>query len=92
MEVRGTEFLLLDKRSQTVVCDDPASNGFVPQKRMGRRLWQNYLYYPINEVCELLYCGRQEEVDTLRELQYADLISIRKQGYGKPNRIYPKTL
>lgn len=34
-----------------------------------------YLYYPINEVCELLHCGRQKAVDTLRELQYADLIS-----------------
>ena len=49
-----------------------------------------YLYYPINEVCELLHCGRQKAVDTLRELQYADLVSIKKQGYGKPNRIYPK--
>lgn len=49
-----------------------------------------YLYYPINEVCELLHCGRQKAVDTLRELQYVDLISIKKQGCGKPNRIYPK--
>ena len=39
-----------------------------------------YLYYPINEVCELLHCGRQKAVDTLRELQYADLVSIKKQG------------
>ena len=49
-----------------------------------------YLYYPINEVCELLRCGRQKAVDTLRELQYADIVSIKKQGCGKPNRIYPK--
>ena len=49
-----------------------------------------YLYYPINEVCELLHCGRQKAVDTLRELQYADLVSIKKQGCRKPNRIYPK--
>lgn len=49
-----------------------------------------YLYYPINEVCELLHCGRQKAVDILRELQYADLIAIKKQGCGKPNRIYPK--
>lgn len=39
--VWGTKFLLLVKRSQTVICDDPASNGFVPQKRLGRRLWKN---------------------------------------------------
>lgn len=43
-----------------------------------------YLYYPINEVCELLHCGRQKAVDTLRELQYADLVSIKKQGCGNP--------
>ena len=49
-----------------------------------------YLYYPINEVCNLLRCGRQKAVDTLRELQYADLVSIKKQGCGKPNRIYSK--
>lgn len=50
-----------------------------------------YLYYPINEVVGLLHCGRQKAVNTLRELQYADLISIKKQGCGKPNRIYPKS-
>lgn len=50
-----------------------------------------FLYYPINEVVELLHCGRQKAVNTLRELQYEDLIAIRKQGCGKPNRIYPKT-
>lgn len=43
-----------------------------------------YLYYPINEVTTLLHCGRQKAVDTLRELQYAGLLEIRKQGCGKP--------
>ena len=51
-----------------------------------------YLYYPINEVVELLHCGRQKAVNTLRELQYAGLVEIQKQGCGKPNRIYPKFL
>ncbi len=50
-----------------------------------------YLYYPINEVVELLHCGRQKAVNTLRELQYAGLVEIQKQGGGKPNRIYPKS-
>ena len=50
-----------------------------------------YLYYPINEVVAVLHCGRQKAVNTLRELQYADLIAIKKQGCGKPNRIYPKS-
>ena len=48
-----------------------------------------HLYYPINEVVELLHCGRQKAVNTLRELQYAGLVEIKKQGCGKPNRIYP---
>ena len=30
-----------------------------------------YLYYPICEVVDLLHCGRQKAVNTLRELQYA---------------------
>ena len=47
-----------------------------------------YLYYPINEVVELLHCGRQKAVNTLRELQYAELIEIKKQGCGKSNCIY----
>ena len=49
-----------------------------------------YLYYPICEIVSLLHCGRQKAVNTLRELQYAELIDIRKQGCGKPNRIYPE--
>lgn len=51
-----------------------------------------YLYYPINEVCELLHCGRQKAVDTLRELQYADLVSIKKTGVWKTQPYLPKTL
>ena len=43
-----------------------------------------YLYYPICEVVDLLHCGRQKAVNTLRELQYAELIDIKKQGCGKP--------
>ena len=50
-----------------------------------------YLYYPICEVVALLHCGRQKAVNTLRELQYAELIEIKKQGCGKPNCIYPKS-
>ncbi len=50
-----------------------------------------YLYYPICEVMALLHCGRQKAIRTLRELQYAELVEIRKQGCGKPNKIYPKS-
>ena len=37
------------------------------------------------------HCGRQKAVNTLRELQYAGLVEIQKQGCGKPNRIFPKS-
>ena len=50
-----------------------------------------YLYYPICEVVDLLHCGRKKAVNTLLELQYAELIEIKKQGCGKPNCIYPKS-
>ena len=40
---------------------------------------------------DLLHCGRQKAVNTLRELQYAGLVEIQKQGCGKPNRIFPKS-
>ena len=39
-----------------------------------------FLYYPICEVVDLLRCGRQKAVNTLRELQYAGLVEIQKQG------------
>ena len=42
-----------------------------------------FLYYPICEVVDLLHCGRQKAVNTLRELQYAGLVEIQKQGRGK---------
>ena len=35
-----------------------------------------YLYYPICEVVDLLRCGRQKAVNTMRELQYAGLVEI----------------
>ena len=87
LSVRGSKFLLSLQRSENFVCDDSELS-----RKSG---WADdygkiYLYYPINEVCGLLHCGRQKAVDTLRELQYADLVSIKKQGCGKPNRIYPK--
>ena len=50
-----------------------------------------YIYYPILELTKLLGCGRQKAVNILRELQYVDLIAIKKQGCGRPNRIYPKS-
>lgn len=48
-----------------------------------------YIYYPILELTRLLGCGRQKAVNIMRELQNVGLVVIKKQGCGKPNRIYP---
>lgn len=64
---------------------------FVPKNGWADEYGRVYLYYPICEVVALLRCGRQKAVNTLRELQYAGLVEIQKQGCGKPNRIYPKS-
>ena len=40
-----------------------------------------FLYYPICEVVDLLHCGRQKAVNTLRELQYAGLIETAPLKY-----------
>ena len=51
-----------------------------------------FLYYPICEVVDLLRCGRQKAVNTLRELQYAGLVEIQKQGCGKTQPHLPQIL
>ncbi|MFQ7184819.1 MAG: hypothetical protein ACLRQV_27395 [Hungatella sp.] len=38
----------------------------------------------INEVVELLHCGRQKAVNTLQELQYTGLVEIQKQNVENP--------
>ena len=49
-----------------------------------------YIYFTIEETVELLHCGRQKAVNTLRELQQVSLLEIRRQGCGRPNRLYPR--
>ena len=42
------------------------------------------------QVVDLLHCGRQKAVNTLRELQYAGLVEIQKQGLWKTQPHFPK--
>ncbi len=49
-----------------------------------------FIYYTIEETTELLHCSRQKAVNTLRELQRSGLLEIRRQGCGRPNRLYPR--
>ena len=50
-----------------------------------------FLYYPICEVVDLLHCGRQKAVNTLRELQYAGLVEP-EAGLWKTQPHFPKIL
>ena len=50
-----------------------------------------YIYYTVDEVCSSLNCGRDKAMRLLAELDTGKgvgLIERKKQGQGKPTRIY----
>lgn len=52
-----------------------------------------YIYYTVNEICEVLTCGRDKAMKLLAELDTkkgVGLIERVRQGQGKPTRIYVK--
>jgi len=49
-----------------------------------------YIYFKIEEVMACLHCAKQKAVKLLKELENAGLIERRKQGQGRPDRIYVK--
>ena len=52
-----------------------------------------YIYYTVDEVCSNLNCGRDKAMRLLAELDTGKgvgLIERKKQGQGKPTRIYVK--
>ena len=46
-----------------------------------------YLYYPINEVVELLHCGRQKAVNTLRNCNMPDWWRSRSRAVENPTAL-----
>lgn len=57
--------------------------------------WQDkrgrvFVYFTIKEIMREIECCRQTAVNLLDELEKADLIERKKQGMGRPNRIYVK--
>lgn len=53
-----------------------------------------YIYFSIEDIMELLNCGRNKAVKSLQELDDETgigLIEKRRQGFGKVNIIYVKT-
>lgn len=59
-----------------------AKNGWVDSQ--GRV----YVYFRNTEICEMLGCQGQKATKIMRELDYIGLIERKKQGQGKPDRIY----
>ena len=52
-----------------------------------------YIYYTVEEICDDMNCGRDKAMKLLAELDTGKgvgLIERRRQGQGKPTRIYVK--
>ncbi len=50
-----------------------------------------YIFFPIEEIMEALNCGNKKALSLLAELESnCGLIERRRQGLGRPNRIYVK--
>ena len=55
----------------------------------GRKRKSIYLYSVIN-ICEILNCGTQKACKLLDELEIFGALERRRQGLGKPNKLYLK--
>ncbi len=49
-----------------------------------------YIYFSIDDIAELLGCGKNKAVKALRELETVGLIEKKRQGMGKSNVLYLK--
>ena len=49
-----------------------------------------YIYYTIESVMEDLGCAREKCAKLMSELKYIGLIEKKRQGLGKPDKIYVK--
>ncbi len=47
-----------------------------------------FIYYTVKNVCEDLCCAKQKAIKTLDELENVQLLQRKKQGVGKPNKLY----
>lgn len=52
-----------------------------------------FIYFTLEDICEKLGCGKDKAMKLLKELENdAGLIERKKQGQGKPTKIYVKNL
>ena len=49
-----------------------------------------FIYYSVIKICEILNCGTQKACKLLDELETFGALERRRQGLGKPNRLYLK--
>ena len=49
-----------------------------------------FIYYSVINICEILNCGTQKACKLLDELETFGALERRRQGLGKPNRLYLK--
>ena len=49
-----------------------------------------YIIFTVNNICDLMNCGTQKACKLLDELETFGALERRRQGLGKPNRIYLK--
>lgn len=49
-----------------------------------------FIYYSVKRVCKDLNCGTQKACKLLDELEKAGVLERKRQGPGKPNKLYLK--
>ena len=49
-----------------------------------------FIYYSVKRVCKDLNCGTQKACKLLDELEKAGALERKRQGPGKPNKLYLK--
>lgn len=49
-----------------------------------------FIYYSVINICEILNCGTQKACKLLDELETFGALERRRQGLGKPNKLYLK--
>ena len=49
-----------------------------------------FIYYSVRNICEILNCGTQKACKLLDELEGFGALERKRQGLGKPNKLYLK--
>ena len=86
--VKGTEFRPLSPAGKLLfaLLLDRVSLSVKNNWRDGKG--RTYVYYAVAEICEDFGCSRVTAGKLLSELERIGLIERKKQGQGKPDRIY----